>query len=279
MESHLPVPKRTVALESDILTQKGLRLPQPSKLASPTKMPLEERSTNVLWNQTTSPPGTPILKRPHILRSPSVVEEPLTTSHLAAPKTPILQIAGGAKRKLQESALKSPEAKRITLADKAGAPKKLIARPQATTRSVSSSTLAVNKRRQATQLSSTVGPGSKPTRTIIAPKSRVVSGGPSRSIGPGNKPTTRATPAPSNNGPATSSETSRPPSRDSALNKSTNVRPKRPAWDTKGRLEDMELAYHELKERLEGTTFEKENVNELLASERARCSSSSIAMG
>lgn len=33
----------------------------------------------------------------------------------------------------------------------------------------------------------------------------------------------------------------------------------------------MELAYQELKQRLEGTTNEKENMNDLLASERARC--------
>lgn len=33
----------------------------------------------------------------------------------------------------------------------------------------------------------------------------------------------------------------------------------------------MELAYQEIKGRLEGTTFENDNMNELLASERARC--------
>jgi hypothetical protein len=53
--------------------------------------------------------------------------------------------------------------------------------------------------------------------------------------------------------------------------KTPGVKPKRPAWDTKGRLEDMELAYQELKEKLEGSVTEKENVSELLTSERARC--------
>lgn len=81
--------------------------------------------------------------------------------------------------------------------------------------------------------------------------------------------------APTTRPPSRGSENSRPPSREgkeAATAKTPNVgKPKRPAWDTKGRLEDMELAYQELKELLAGTTHEKENMNDLLASERARC--------
>ena len=85
-------------------------------------------------------------------------------------------------------------------------------------------------------------------------------------MGPGVRAgVSRATPAASERG----SESSRPPSREGVKEKTVKL--KRAAWDTKGRLEDMELAYQELKQRLEGTTNEKENVNDLLASERARC--------
>jgi hypothetical protein len=162
--------------------------------------------------------------------------------------------------------LKPPAAKRITLADRAAAPKQLAAKPSLMTRSVASNKLPHVR----PTLSSTIGPGAKAptTRSIAAPRSRVVSAGLSKSMGPGTRATTRATPAP-NNPPSTASEYS-PPSRE-GRNVKTAAKPKRPAWDTKGRLEDMELAYSELKERLEGTTCEKENMNELLASERARC--------
>jgi hypothetical protein len=78
-------------------------------------------------------------------------------------------------------------------------------------------------------------------------------------------------PAPVARPPSRDSEGSRPPSRDGAPPKPAAGKAKRPAWDTKGRLEDMELAYLELKERLEGTTCEKDNMNDLLSSERARC--------
>lgn len=88
-------------------------------------------------------------------------------------------------------------------------------------------------------------------------------------MGPGVRaPVNRATPAA--RPPSRGSESSRPPSREGASAKPAAGKPKRPAWDTKGRLEDMELAYLELKDRLEGTTCEKDNMNELLASERSR---------
>jgi kinesin family protein C1 len=75
--------------------------------------------------------------------------------------------------------------------------------------------------------------------------------------------------------PSRGSENTRPPSRDGAPPKPAG-KAKRPAWDTKGRLEDMELAYLELKDRLEGTTSEKDNMNDLLSSERARRNSAHI---
>ena len=93
----------------------------------------------------------------------------------------------------------------------------------------------------------------------------MASGGFSKSVGPGAR-NTRAASRPPSRG-----ESERPPSREGPAKTTGGAKPKRPAWDTKGRLEDMELAYQELKERLEGTTNEKENMNELLASERARC--------
>ena len=121
-------------------------------------------------------------------------------------------------------------------------------------------------------MASTVGAGA--ARPIAAARGRVVSkGGLSKSVGPGTRAgVSRSTPAP--RPPSRGSETQLPPSREEAKEKGVGgTRPKRPAWDTKGRLEDMELAYQELKERLEGTTNEKENMNDLLASERARCTS------
>jgi len=119
-------------------------------------------------------------------------------------------------------------------------------------------------------LASTVGPGA--ARPIAAARGRVVSAGLSRSVGPGVRAgVSRATPAAARPS-SRESEASRPPSRgEGGKEKSAVAKPKRPAWDTKGRLEDMELAYQELKQRLEGTTNEKENMNDLLASERARC--------
>jgi hypothetical protein len=237
-----------------------------SRMTSPSKLPLAEKSPNIVHTQT-SPPDSPILKRPSILGPPpipSIPEGPLTTSHLAAQP-----LAGGAKRKLPETGLKPPAAKRMTLADRAAAPKQLAARPSIMTRSVSSTT---NSRvlPPRNTLSSTVGPGTKPpiARPIAAPKSRVVSAGLSKSVGPGSR-LMRATPAP-NRPVSRGSESSRSPSKEGNV-KNVVAKAKRPAWDTKGRLEDMELAYQELKERLEGTTSEKDNSNELLASERARC--------
>ena len=156
----------------------------------------------------------------------------------------------------------------MTLADRAVAPKQLAARPVA---DLMSRSTTVPKTGPATRntLSSTIGPGAKPptARTPVAPK-RVVSAGMSKSVGPGTRaPATRsnATARPVSRG----SEVSRPPSREGAGPK-PSAKPKRPAWDTKGRLEDMELAYEELKQRLDGTNTEKESINELLASERAR---------
>ena len=91
----------------------------------------------------------------------------------------------------------------------------------------------------------------------------------SRSVGPGARaPAARQQSA---RPPSRGLESSRPSSREgNAPSAKTPAKTKRPAWDTKGRLEDMELAYQELKERLEGTTSEKENMNDVLASERAR---------
>ena len=98
----------------------------------------------------------------------------------------------------------------------------------------------------------------------------MASGGFSKSVGPGTR-----TPYKPTNRPVTTrsisreAEASRPPSEEEPVKAAP--KPKRPAWDTKGRLEDMELAYQELKETLGNTTSEKNNMDELLASERARC--------
>jgi len=158
----------------------------------------------------------------------------------------------------------------MTLADRAVAPKQLAARPPAP------STLARSTNRPVTRnaLASTVGPGA--ARPIATAKGRIVSAGFSRSVGPGVRAgVSRATPVAARP-PSRDSEASRPHSREGEKEKSAGgaAKPKRPAWDTKGRLEDMELAYQELKQRLEGTTNEKENMNDLLASERARCTPS-----
>lgn len=252
-------------------------MPQPSKIASPSKIPLAEKSPNII-----SPPSTsPILERPSILgpgppslflpAPPLHKEDPLRTSHLIAPSaltttTAATTLAGGAKRKLPETGLKPPAAKRMTLADRAAAPKQFAAKPPA---SIATATRSTNKPLTRNALASTVGPGA--ARSIAPARGRVVSNGLSKSVGPGVRAgVSRATPAA--RPPSRGSESSRPPSREGVKEKSaTNAKPKRAAWDTKGRLEDMELAYQELKERLEGTTNEKENMNDLLASERARC--------
>ena len=181
------------------------------------------------------------------------------TSHLVAPGNHL----GGAKRKFADSptktGLKQPAPKRMTLADRAAAPKLPASKPVSITRSVSSRAL-----------SATVGPG--PKRPIAAPKSRIVSAGFSKSVGPGAGARARSVAPAANRPPSRGSEASRPPSREGkeVPTKAPVGKPKRPAWDTKGRLEDMELAYQELKELLAGTTHEKENMNDLLASERAR---------
>ena len=230
-------------------------------MTSPSKLPLVEKSPNIVRARA-SPTDSPVLKRPSILGPPPVFsnpEGPLTTSHLAAP------LAGGAKRKLPETGLKPPAPKRITLADRAAAPKQLAAKPSMMTRSVTTDSRLPARN----PLSSTVGPGTRPTnRPIAVAKSRVVSAGLSKSVGPGSR-VTRATPGP-NRPVSRGSESSRSPSREGIV-KNVAAKAKRPAWDTKGRLEDMELAYQELRERLEGTTSEKDNMNELLTSERARC--------
>jgi kinesin family member C1 len=203
--------------------------------------------------------GSPILKRPSILGPPPIPEEPLMTSHLVAPSS----LLGGAKRKFADSpaktGLKQPAAKRMTLADRAAAPKLPASKPVPISRSVSSRAL-----------SATVGPGQK--RPIAAPKSRVASAGFSRSVGPGAGVRARSVAPAATRPPSRGTEESRPSSREGkeAAAKAPAGKPKRPAWDTKGRLEDMELAYQELKQLLAGTTHEKENMNDLLASERAR---------
>jgi len=231
-------------------------------VSSPGKLPLAERSPNIIRTTTpASPIGSPILKRPSILGPPPIPEEPLTTSQLVAPTSNL----GGAKRKFAESpaktGLKPPAAKRMTLADRAAAPKLPASRPVPT----------IGRSASSRQLSSTVGPGAK--RPIAAAKSRVASVGLSKSVGPGAGLRAKSV-APVTRPPSRGSDGSRPPSRegkDAPASKPAAGKPRRPAWDTKGRLEDMELAYHELKELLAGTTHEKENMNDLLASERARC--------
>ena len=121
-------------------------------------------------------------------------------------------------------------------------------------------------------MSSCVGPVTRPltaSRTIAAPGTRVVSAGLSMSVGPVIM--ARAAFGP-NRPPSRGSESSCPSSTEAGNIKPT-MKPKRPAWDIKGRLEDMELAYAGLTEKLEGTIFAKDNKNELLTSERARCKS------
>lgn len=46
-----------------------------------------------------------------------------------------------------------------------------------------------------------------------------------------------------------------------------------PAWDTKGRLEDMELLYSQLKSQMEGATTEKSGLEETLTLYKTRCKS------
>jgi kinesin family protein C1 len=136
-------------------------------------------------------------------------------------------------------------------------------------RSVSSN-LSATKPTTRSTFSNTVGPSAKPpARPIAAPRSRVASAGFSKSVGPGAK--TPYKPAAGRLAPVSrpdSQSESRPTSREGPPKAAPKT--KRPAWDTKGRLEDMELAYQELKETLGSTTSEKNNMNELLASERAR---------
>jgi kinesin family protein C1 len=243
---------------------------------------------------TASPPKSPVKspfkspdKRPSILGPAPIfaiheVEEPLTTSHLVSPPNFALPpamapLAGGAKRKMAETGIKPPASKRMTLADRAVAPKQFAAKPGAMgmTRSVSAN-LNTKTPTGRNGLSSTIGPGAGRAlgaRPIAAPRSRVVSaGGLSKSVGPTTR--SRATPARATQRPPSRGESARPPSREETAPASASAstfKAKRPAWDTKGRLEDMELAYMELKEKLNGTTCEKDNMNDLLASERARC--------
>lgn len=46
-----------------------------------------------------------------------------------------------------------------------------------------------------------------------------------------------------------------------------------PAWDTKGRLEDMELLYSQLKGQFEGAAYERTGLEEALALHKSRCKS------
>jgi hypothetical protein len=186
----------------------------------------------------------------------------LTTSQLVPPlQFSLAPLRTGAKRKFLETGFNPPTTKRITLADRVAAPKNPASKP--VTRSVSASVAVVRPAARNPILSSTVGPGGRPppvVRPVAQPRSRIPSGGAgfSKSVGMGNKT------------PRKREESERPVSRD-GVTKTPGLKAKRPAWDTKGRLEDMELAYLELKEKLEGSVTEKENVSELLTSERARC--------
>lgn len=55
------------------------------------------------------------------------------------------------------------------------------------------------------------------------------------------------------------------------LSKYSSIRSNlRTAWDTKGRLEDMELLYSRLKEQMEGTTFERNSLIEIVDLQRVR---------
>lgn len=53
--------------------------------------------------------------------------------------------------------------------------------------------------------------------------------------------------------------------------KTLGDRPKRPAWDTRGRLEDMEIAYSELKEQISIGNTEKDAIITVLENERHKC--------
>jgi len=50
-----------------------------------------------------------------------------------------------------------------------------------------------------------------------------------------------------------------------------------PAWDTKGRLEDMESLYSQLKSQFEGAAFEKTGLEESLTLYKTRCVYSATA--
>ncbi|KAK0659587.1 Kinesin-like protein klpA [Lasiodiplodia hormozganensis] len=52
---------------------------------------------------------------------------------------------------------------------------------------------------------------------------------------------------------------------------------KRKAWDTKGRLEDMEALYTELKQQMESTSTERENMKENVESYKAKSMSATLA--
>ncbi|KAG5437983.1 hypothetical protein PCANB_000329 [Pneumocystis canis] len=56
-----------------------------------------------------------------------------------------------------------------------------------------------------------------------------------------------------------------------------NDRPKRPAWDTRGRLEDMEIAYSELKEQISIGNTEKDAISTALENERHKFKASLVA--
>lgn len=61
------------------------------------------------------------------------------------------------------------------------------------------------------------------------------------------------------------------PSKVTFLTRDSNVAA--PAWDTKGRLEDMETLYSQLKSQFEGAASEKNSLEETLALYKTRCES------
>lgn len=61
------------------------------------------------------------------------------------------------------------------------------------------------------------------------------------------------------------------------LSKDSNMRAPFTAWDTKGRLEDMEALYTELKQQMESTSTERENMKENVESYKAKSMSATLA--
>ena len=53
---------------------------------------------------------------------------------------------------------------------------------------------------------------------------------------------------------------------------------KRPVWDTKGRLEDMESAYSSIQDKFDSMSSEKNTIRDLLASEQLRCEVADFVM-